>query len=469
MAISITKIGGSLKVDDSLNKKYYPLEGITFSTSGTNLILFHQLKQVGNFAFADFTAPSGSNIEEIANSIAVLIKSNENLPLSAFGDLRVTELSPIIQYSFEYTVTNEDIGTITVENTGTTTQASGMCVVQTGTTTASSAKWKTKKQAKYRAGLGGLFRGTALFTTGTDGTEQMLGLADEVGSSASHKNGYAVGYNGAIFSFMRWQNDVLIPVAQGDWDDPMDGTGESGMTLDPTKLNVYFIQFQYLGAGAITLWIEDESTGLPVKAHTILYANLNITPSIFNPNFHIMLHVLNDGTTDDLIAKSSSMAYFVEGKTKLIEVHQPQFSTGKKEKTTVTTEVAIFTIRNKTTYASKANFLEILLENIGVSIEASAANNLGNIRVVKNTTLGGTPDYSDINTNNSIVEIDTSGTTLTGGTEMFNIPLAGKNDKELIDVTPYSIVIEPGETITISGLSDNSATINGSLLWKELF
>lgn len=393
----------------------------------------------------------------------------EALPLTAFGDLRVAELTPVIQISFEYTVTNEEIGIIEVANTGTVTQSDAMCVVNTGATIGSTADWETKRNAKYRAGLGGLARFTALFTAGVAGTEQMVGLADTTGSTATHKNGYAVGYDGSAFSFLRYQNDALLAVPQTSWDDPMDGTGASGMTLDPTKLNVYFIEFQYLGAGAIVLWIESDTTGVMLKAHTVLYANLNTVPSTYNPNFHLMVYAENGATTADLTVKSSSMAYFIEGKTKYVEVQQIHESSGKQEKTTVTSETAIFTIRNKTTYASETNFIEIILENISTAIEASGANNLGQVRLVRNATLGGTPSYSDINTTDSVVEIDVAGTTVTGGTELIYIPMAGKNDREVIDLSNYEIFIEPGETVTVAGLSANSATIDSGILWKELF
>jgi len=391
------------------------------------------------------------------------------IPTSAFGDLRTVSLSPQLQISFEYTVINTEIGTVETANSGTVTQADAMCVVSTGTTTASTAEWESKRHAKYRAGLGGAFRGTGLFTLGVAGTEQMIGLADTDGSSASHKNGFGIGYDGATFGFMRWQNDVLTTVAQADWDDPMDGSGDSGMILDPTKLNVYFIQFQYLGAGAIVLWIENDSTGTMVKAHTILYTNKNTVPSIYNPNFHIMVHALNRGTTSDMIVKSASLAYFIEGETRYIELQQPQFTSGVKEKTTVTTEVAIFTIRNKATYASKTNYIDIVLEAVGTSIEASSANNLGQVRLVRNATLGGSPSYADINTTDSLVDIDTAGTTVTGGKELLFTSLAGKNDRESENLTDYDIILQPGETVTVAGSSANSATIDAGLLWKELF
>ena len=396
--------------------------------------------------------------------------TEESVPQSAFGDVRTIELSPVFQTSFEYTVTNTEIGTITVTNSGTVTQADAMCVVGTGTTTGSAAEWETVIHTKYRPGLGGLMRFTAMFTDGDAGTEQMVGLADIDGSSESHENGYAVGYSGATFGFFRWQNDVLIHVAQSAWDDPLDGTGATGMTLDTTKLSVWEIRFQYLGGGAIEISVEDDSTGKPAIVHTALYSNLNTTPSVHNPNFHMMVHALNGATTSDMIVKSSSLAYFIEGKSKYTELQQPEFSSEEQSKTSVTTEVAIFTIRNKTTYASKTNFIDIILLNIGGSMEASSANNLGSLRLVKNAALGGIPSFADISTTDSVMDIDTAGTTVTGGKTLQSVSLAGKNDRiSEGNLTDYEIILTPGDTLTVAGTSANSATMNSSILWKELF
>lgn len=392
------------------------------------------------------------------------------VPLTAFGDLRVAELSPIYQVSFESTVTNTEIGSIEVVGSGSVTQADAMCVVSTGTTTGSRAEWKTAHNAKYRAGFGGLKRFTSIFTAGVAGTEQMVGLADADGVSASHKNGYAVGYDGATFGFMRWQNDELFHVPQTAWDDPLDGTGRSGMTLDTTKINVWSIRYQYLGGGAVEISVEDDSTGSYIVAHTLLYANLNIVPSIYNPNFRLRAEARNGATTANLVVKSSSMAYFIEGKTKYTELQQPHFTSDGQGKSSVTAEVALFTIRNKATYAGKPNFIDILLEDIAGATEANSANNLASIRLVKNATLGGSPSYSDINTTNSVVDIDTSGTTVTGGKALHFFPMAGKNGI-LADgnITDHEMIMSPGDTVTVAGLSANSATMNAALLWRELF
>lgn len=428
------------------------------------------------------TNTSTINSEEVHHEVVILADNNLNLinnqnpypvqildPLSAFGDTRTVELSPVFQGSFEYTVDNTEITTNTVVNGGTVTQNNAMAVIGTSTTTSSTALLVSKQHARYRSGFGGLLRFTALYTSPVAGTEQYHGIMDEVGSSAAFKNGYGIGYDGTTFGIHRWQNDVKTSIAQADWDDPLDGTGVSKMTLDQTKINVWAISFQYLGAGAIRIMVEDDITGRFIVVHTILYANLNTVPSVFNPNFHYSMWVNNGSTTSDIIIKGASFAYFIEGFTLLRELHQPQQSSGTVEKTSVTTEVAIFTIRNKSTYQSKTNFIDIVPELLTASIEASSANNLGKIRLLLNTSLGGTPSFSDINTSDSVIDIDTAGTTTSTAKELLSINLAGKNDRIFIDLTPYKFLISPGETLTITGTSANSATIDASLLWKELF
>lgn len=401
--------------------------------------------------------------------ISMAYQPAKDRPLTAFGDLRVAQLSPVFQGTFEYTVDNTELNTNTVTNGGTVTQASAMAVVGTSITTASTARLVSKKHAKYRAGLGGLMRFTALFTSPVAGTEQYVGLADEVGSSAAFKNGYMVGYDGTTFGLHRFQNDVKITTALANWTDPLDGTGPSGMTLDPTKINVFFIQFEYLGGGPINIYMQDDDSPGMLLVHTENYSNANVTPSAFNPHFRYFMWVNNGGTTSDIVVKGASYAFFVEGATDFIELHQPHFASGIREKTTVTSEVAIFTIRNRSLYASKTNFIDAILLAAGASIEASSANNLGNVRLVKNATLGGSPSYSDINTSDSIMEIDTAGTTVTGGKDLGGGLLAGKNDGLRVALIPMKIMLGPGESVTFAGSSVNSATLNASLTWRELF
>jgi hypothetical protein len=393
------------------------------------------------------------------------------LPLSAFGDLRTIELTPQVQLTFDYTVTNTELAVQENINSGAVSQAEGMAVVSTGTTTGSKAEIESRRHAKYRAGFGCRFRATGLFETAGglgDGSYQVIGLADKEGVGAVHTNGLAFGYKEDIFGVFRWANNTEYFTPQTDWDYPMDGTGLSGMVLDPSKLNIYEVTFQYLGAGKITFAIEEDKTGLIYPVHTIQYTNKHTKPSSHNPNYHLMLHNENGTGTLDLVSKTASMAFFVEGKTEYAELHQPQFTTGIASKTSVTSLINVCTIRNKDTYAGKTNYLDVLIEGVSCAVEASSNNNLASIQLLLNPTLGGVPSWADINTANSLVEKDSVGTTVTGGKLLMFIPLAGKNDKAIIDLTPYRIVLQPGESMTIAAESNASATINASTMWKEL-
>ena len=390
-------------------------------------------------------------------------------PTTAFGEILTGELTPIFQYSFEYTVDNTKLTTNTVANNGTVTQATGLAVLQSSTTANGTALLQSKREAKYRAGQGANFRFTAMYTTGIASCDQLAGLADETGSTAAFKNGYMIGYIGTTFGVHRFVNDSVVTVALADCDDPLDGTGATGMTIDVTKLNVFEIRFQYLGAGKIDFLVENDSTGQLEVFHTIDYTNANTVPSVYMPNFRATYWVDNGGTTNNVTLKSASCAFFIEGKTNLLMTHQPQESSGTRTIEASTTENAIFTIKNKTSYASKTNFIEIFLQGLSIAVNSAGANTRCTVRVVRNTTLGGSPDYNDINTNNSVVEIDVAGTTLTGGTELASFYAVGAASIQL-DFNNYNFIIEPGDTITISAVvSTSTSDVFATLLWKELF
>jgi hypothetical protein len=390
----------------------------------------------------------------------------ETNPITAYGDLRTATLSPEVQISFAYTVDNTRITKNTIANGGTVTHSNAMAVVGTSTTTSSTALLQSVHAARYRAGLGGAVRMTTLFSTGVAGTYQLIGVMDETGSTAEFKNGIAIGYDGASFGLYRFINDTESNAPMSTWDDPLDGTGDSGMTIDTAKLNNWIISFE----GAIRLYVEDDDTGAYLLVHTLNYANTETTPVTYIPNYKLTIWCNNGATTSDIVLKSSSMAYLIEGVNQFFDVQQPLFSSGRQTiAATGGAEGAIFTIKVKSTYNSITNFIDALLSMLTASVEASSTNNIANVRLVVNATLGGTPSYSDINTSDSIMSIDTAGTTVTGGLDLGSFPLAGKNDKINIKLQDLQIFLQPSDTLTVAVESANNADVYATILWKELF
>ena len=394
------------------------------------------------------------SIEPVSNALEV------NFPRTAFGEVESINPTPVVQASFVYNV-NTDIVSTTVTGSGTVTQADGMVVLQTTAATSSSAKVDTKRFLKYRPGQGAHLRGTALFTTGVAGSTQLFGGGDD-------DNGLFFGYNGTSFGIMSRYDGTDTWVAQADWNgDKMNGAGgatnPTGQTLDPTKGNVYQIKFQWLGFGQIVFSIEDSTSGEFVKVHSINYANANTVPSLLAPSFPVKWFVENTTNNTNITVKGASCNAEVEGK---IEYLGPTNSIGNTKTGVTTTLTNILTIRNKSSFASKTNRVPVNILKYSVAVDGTKP---ATFELVKNATLGGTPSYADISTNTSVVDYDTAGTTVTGGTPIDFDSLA-KDGSINVTPDPADIVLLPGETLTLAVAASTSTTdVTAAIRWVEDF
>jgi len=103
-------------------------------------------------------------------------------------------------------------------------------------------------------------------------------------------------------------------------------TNPSGMTLDPTKLNVYQIAMRWLGVGVISYALEDQASGTMVYVHREHYTNQNIKPHIDNPSFKIAYTATNTTNTSNVTVKGASMYGAVEGTIHLNELTRSWFT-----------------------------------------------------------------------------------------------------------------------------------------------
>jgi hypothetical protein len=375
-------------------------------------------------------------------------------PVTAFSDLRTAELTPQAHITFEYNINPKIVNTSTA-NGGTVTQADAMAVVKTSTNAAGEASFDSIRLLKYRSGLGALARFTGLFTTGVANSSQGVG----VGNS---ENGFFFGYDGAAFGILHRIDSVDTWIPQTTWNlDVLDGTGRSGMTIDPTNINVFEITYQYLGAGMISFYVEDDSTGDFTPVHRIQYANSNTTPSLYNPALPLGAFAVNTGNTSDLTVKSASMSAFVEGKD---IVTGPSQTFGSS--VTTASELAVFTIGNKTTFASKTNLVNGIMKGLSC---ANDSNGIATFTIYEDTGLGGVPVYADIDTNGSVMESDVAGTTVTGGTVIASFSV-GKDSGTKFDLASLGIIMKPGSIYTVSAQTAGaSAAMGASLSWVEDF
>ena len=252
-------------------------------------------------------------------------------------------------------------------------------------------------------------------------------------------------------------------VAQTAWsEDVMDGTGPSGVTLDPTKGNVYQIRYQWLGFGAVEFSIEKPSTGALVLVHRIEYANANTVPSVDNPTLPLYASARNTSNTSDIVLQVGSMGGFVEGRA---PTQGLPHSLSVEASGIGTTETPVMTIHNHDIYQSTVNRVRGMFTLASAAVEGTQPST---VRIRKNATLTGA-SFSALDVNASVMHVDTAATAVSGGTIVFSESVE-KIGSVSIDLEKLGIDLVPPEFLTLS-IEASAATVEtvSTLNWQELF
>ena len=261
-------------------------------------------------------------------------------------------------------------------------------------------------------------------------------------------------------------------INQADWNlDNVDGDGdtanESGFNLDPSKGNVYEVQFQWLGFGTVLFSVENPDHGRFIDVHELKFANANTLPSLQNPTLPIGLLVDNGTSTTDVTIESSSMAVFTEGD---IVENGLLTSTSGTATGDLTTETCVLALFNKVVFQSVENRVNYQPDLLTFSANGAGAAKFTTLRAVLDPILGGPVTYTDISTATSIVAASTNGTTVTGGTVIATFNFGSDVESFVLDLTNLSSEREPGTllcfTVEIDG---GTSDVDIGLVWRELF
>jgi len=257
-------------------------------------------------------------------------------------------------------------------------------------------------------------------------------------------------------------------VAQSSWNgDKMDGTGPSGVTLDPTKGNIWRIDMQYLGFGTVQFLCEiapSDNNPTFVVCHTIRWPNSNALTNVRNPSFPFTLAAYSAGSTTNLNVYSGSFAGFIEGDKVM---NGPRITYNN----TITTAGAVnyqalFTVRNTRYYNGEVNQSVINLISFAAALEHTQP---GSIFLIRNGTLGGNPNFVSAGPT-SCAMVDTAATTVTPASTsdlLISIPLPkiGSVQLPVLD----ELTLQPGEWVTLAAkMSSGTAShCSGSLNTRE--
>jgi hypothetical protein len=208
-------------------------------------------------------------------------------------------------------------------------------------------------------------------------------------------NTFAAGGTGVVASFSTGSAgivpvDTFIP--QTTWNvDPANGSGTLPL-LDTTKGNVYSAEYQYLGYGMVSFYIENPTTGRLAPVHRIEYANANTQTSLRNPTLPLSVIASNGANSSALRIAAGSMASFIQGEIDLTT--GTVRNSAAVARAVTTTELAVLSIRTSPIFGGRTNKFRVFLDNLAFANESTSKNST--FRVYINAPLVGAPVWTQV-------------------------------------------------------------------------
>lgn len=216
--------------------------------------------------------------------------------LDAFGRQRVSQVTTILDVKHpngknSAIVDEEEIGTGT--GTHSTTNAS---VNMATAASADAVIRQTYQRVPYFLGKSQQF----FFTF--DNFQNETNIVKRVGCFQtntttpfdSDRDGLYLESSGSDYTFNVYKSGTqTASISRSSWDDPMDGSGPSGINLDFTKSQIFEIDFEYLGVGIVRFCFV--VAGVIYNAHTYVHSNVGNSTYMTHSNQPIRYEIRQTG------------------------------------------------------------------------------------------------------------------------------------------------------------------------------
>ena len=260
---------------------------------------------------------------------------------------------------------------------------------------------------------------------------------------------------------------------QEDWNlDKLDGTGTSGVTLDPSKLNVYQINFRWLGAGEMRYAIENPLNGDMMFFHHEHYSNANDEPHLQYPSMKIGYVAANLGspTSGVVTCRGASFLGAIEGSTR--QVRLPYSASGSRTDAMNSpgSLYHILSVKNQLIYQKKANTRDLLIKRITASV--NTVGDPATVYVYLNPTLTNELLWTSVNEFNASLYATQSSAGLFILGAQSKSPVAtffvSNGDTLNVDVTELGINIPPNNYLSIvMSSTSNMTSAKAALIYVE--
>jgi hypothetical protein len=364
----------------------------------------------------------------------------------AFGRLRVSQPFTLFDSQNRYAIDNQfDTSTVTG---GSTTYLPNESSVRMDVTTASGAEVvrQTFRSFPYQPGKGLLVLATFVMN------EAKTNLRQRVGYFGT-QNGVFFQLNNTTKSFILRTyiggsvDDTTGKVDQSSWNgDKLDGTGASGLTLDLTKPQILWMDFEWLGVGNVRCGFI--INGQYIVCHTYQTANVTGT-SVYMTTAILPIRYEITNT-----AATASASY-------LKQICSTVLSEGGYEQTSIE-HVATMTSATTGTYLTTtykplvsirlaSTALGAVVIPYNLNFLPTTADNY-QIALFKNGTLT-SASYSAV-ASDANVEFDIAATAITGGTLVYSEFLTSKSGRSSLSGASASFNFDLQLGASLAGVSD---------------
>ncbi len=384
-----------------------------------------------------------NNQQEIVEFIRSLTDLNllSKNNFDAFGRLRVSQ--PFTLFDSQNRYAADPAFDTSLTGSGTSTFLPNESAVSLAVTTASGDKVvrQTKRYFPYQPGKSLSLLSTFVMAAAKANLRQRVGYFDTNNGLFLQRNGTELSF--IIRTYTGGSVDDTRKVVQSSWNgDPLDGSGASGITLDTTKAQILFADFEWLGVGSVRVGFVID--GQYITAHT--FDNANEVTSVYMQTATLPLRIEIENTA--ATASSSSMKQICS--TVLSEGGYEQTSVERvaRRATTLTGIGTSFVPLVSIRLASDSLGAVILPKQVRV---LPIANGEYEIALVRNATLTGA---SYDTTTFASVDFDVTATAMSGGDIVLNEYTTSSNQSaaQAQNDLLYNFDMQLGATI--AGTSD---------------
>ncbi len=283
----------------------------------------------------------------------VSVNLSDSAQVGAFSRLRVASASNINEYKNLYgNLDSWDF--VTVFGSGGSQSYNANASTNGLTVTTAGGSYAIRQSRRYHS-----------YTPGCSQIIMVTGVLAETKSNLIQRIGYFDDRDGIFFERstsgsgvttnswnIRNNNGGVITLAQtapqDTWNiDRFDGSGPSGLIIDYTKTQIWFIDFQWLGVGRVRCGFDID--GVLYYAHEFLNANNTTSTYMGKPTLPVRYEIRNADTTNSNSTMTTICAAVqTEGGTQ-DNLWRQSITTGAAGVTCGTTEKGVIAVRLKNT------------------------------------------------------------------------------------------------------------------------